>query len=61
MNGWNPGSDEYRFRPNDDGTLDISDPSMTLYTLFLGAAPLPAPYPDPGFDPTADDPFTCGF
>ena len=40
---------------NDDGTLNITDVIRTLNFLFLGGtnAP-PAPFPDPGADPTRD-------
>lgn len=39
---------------NDDGTLDLSDASLGLSFLFLGGAPLPAPFPICGADPTED-------
>lgn len=38
----------------DDGKIDISDPIFTLNFLFLGGAPLPPPWPEKGYDPTAD-------
>ncbi|MEE2883976.1 MAG: dockerin type I repeat-containing protein [Planctomycetota bacterium] len=40
---------------NDDGTLDISDVITVLQHLFSGTAPPPAPFPEPGEDPTDDD------
>jgi hypothetical protein len=39
----------------DDGKLDLTDPIYTLNHLFLGGPALPAPYPERGTDPTADD------
>jgi len=39
---------------NDSGATDISDGVFILNFLFLGGAPIPAPYPDPGLDPTVD-------
>lgn len=43
---------------NDDGLVDVSDAIMGLEYLFLARDPFPAPYPDTGTDPTADD-LTC--
>jgi hypothetical protein len=40
---------------NDDGRLNITDPIATLNHLFLGSGDLPAPFPEPGSDPTPDD------
>ena len=40
---------------NDDGSIDIADPIHILFHLFAGLGPLPAPYPDCGFDPTDDN------
>jgi len=34
--------------------LDITDAIRVLAHLFLGGPPPPAPYPEPGLDPTAD-------
>jgi hypothetical protein len=39
---------------NDSGDLDISDGIRLLNFLFQGASSPPAPYPNPGLDPTAD-------
>lgn len=40
---------------NDDGTLNITDVIRTLNFLFLGGTDAPpAPFPDPGADPTRD-------
>lgn len=39
---------------NDDGKIDLSDPIFELAFLFQGGAPIPAPYPDAGLDPTPD-------
>jgi hypothetical protein len=39
---------------DDDGYLTISDAILTLLRLFAGGRALPAPYPEPGQDPTAD-------
>jgi len=44
---------------NDDGAVDLSDGVGMLLALFGGAAPLPAPNPDCGADPTADE-VDCG-
>ena len=45
---------------NDDGKVDISDSVYLNNYLFLGSgSPPPAPYPDRGVDPTADD-LGCG-
>jgi hypothetical protein len=43
---------------DDDGVISISDPIAILEYLFLGAQSLPAPFPEPGEDPTADS-LTC--
>jgi len=45
---------------NDDGNVDLSDAVYTLNHLFGGGPVIPEPYPLPGFDPTATDPYTCG-
>jgi hypothetical protein len=39
---------------NDDGLIDISDPVATLSFLFQGHDSPPAPWGEPGVDPTAD-------
>jgi hypothetical protein len=39
---------------NDDGKVDVSDAIHTLSFLFLGGPQPPPPYPEAGFDPTAD-------
>lgn len=45
---------------NDDGILDISDPVYLLFFLFVAESPPPpAPYPDPGIDPTFRDSLGC--
>ncbi len=40
---------------NDDGGFDVSDPIYALNFLFGDGPDIPAPYPDPGVDPTPDD------
>jgi hypothetical protein len=44
---------------NDDGLLNIADPVRTLGYLFGGGAPLAAPFPGCGGDPSADA-LECG-
>lgn len=39
---------------NDDGELDVSDPVATIRSLLDSGSPLPAPWPEPGADPTSD-------
>jgi hypothetical protein len=39
---------------DDGGSLDLTDPIYLLTFLFLGGREIPAPYPGPGKDPTAD-------
>ena len=39
----------------DNGVIDLTDPVRMLEYLFLGGATPPAPFPDRGPDPTADD------
>jgi hypothetical protein len=39
---------------DDSGRLDITDAVYILNFLFQGGTPIPAPYPNPGTDPTAD-------
>ena len=39
---------------DDSGRLDISDAIYLLGHLFLGSRAPPAPYPQPGTDPTQD-------
>ena len=39
---------------NDDGDIDLSDAIKILMVLYQVADPLPAPYPEPGHDPTPD-------
>ena len=39
---------------NDDGTVDISDAIYAFRYLFQGGPEPPAPFPEPGFDPTPD-------
>ncbi|HVR76532.1 MAG TPA: hypothetical protein VMT52_19540 [Planctomycetota bacterium] len=43
---------------DDNGTLNLTDALAILITLFRGGGPLPAPYPEPGSDPTPDG-LTC--
>ncbi len=43
---------------NDDGIVDIADPIAALGALFLGGPPPARPFPDCGFDLTADA-LTC--
>jgi hypothetical protein len=45
---------------NDDGTLNIADAVYILTYFFAGGPPPKPPFPDPGFDPTTDDPYLCG-
>lgn len=45
---------------DDSGAVDLSDPILTLQVLFQGRSDLPAPYPERGFDPTADTLFCSG-
>lgn len=40
---------------NDDGRLNVTDPITTLHVLFGGQSALPAPFDEPGVDPTDDD------
>ena len=39
---------------NDDGRVDISDAVHVFSYLFLGGPEPPAPFPEPGSDPTPD-------
>lgn len=39
---------------NDDGMVDISDPVNILLYLFRGEHPILPPYPDAGWDLSAD-------
>jgi hypothetical protein len=39
---------------NDDGRINISDPSYLLNWRFLAARPPPPPFPDCGMDETRD-------
>lgn len=39
---------------NDDGLIDISDPVYILLYLFNGGKEPPAPFSEPGIDPTRD-------
>ena len=39
---------------NDDGALNVADAVYGLTYLFSGGGPPPAPFPEPGVDPTAD-------
>ncbi|MEM7235067.1 MAG: hypothetical protein AAF517_23015, partial [Planctomycetota bacterium] len=40
---------------NDSGAVDISDAVRVFNTLFVGANEPPAPFPECGLDPTADE------
>lgn len=40
---------------DDDGAILITDPVFLLNYLFLGGDTPPAPFPEPGLDPTADE------
>lgn len=44
---------------DDTGQIDVSDAVILLQYLFLAGAPPSAPFPQPGPDPTGDDPYTC--
>jgi len=44
---------------DDSGAIDIADPIYLLGFLFQGGTPPPAPFPDAGPDPTADDFLIC--
>jgi hypothetical protein len=44
---------------DDSGAIDVSDAIFLLRSLFLGGSAPPPPFPDPGPDPTADDPYEC--
>jgi len=44
---------------NDDGVVDLSDAINLFSFLFLGTPPPPAPWPDPGVDPTEDSLDDC--
>ena len=39
---------------NDSGNIDLTDGIYLLNGLFQGGPPPPAPFPEPGMDPTAD-------
>jgi hypothetical protein len=44
---------------DDTGTVDITDPLYILGALFQNGPVPPAPFPDPGTDPTTGDPYDC--
>ncbi len=44
---------------DDNETLDVTDALFGLSFLFRGGEIPPAPYPDPGEDPTDDGPLGC--
>lgn len=46
---------------NDDGAVDLADVLAVLGHLFVGAGPLPLPFPGCGLDPTADGLGCVGF
>jgi hypothetical protein len=39
---------------DDNGAVEITDAIHILHFLFLGTASIPAPFPEPGTDPTLD-------
>jgi hypothetical protein len=45
---------------DDSGDLDITDAIFALQYLFQGGKSIPPPYPQPGVDPTPEDPLGCG-
>ncbi len=47
-----------RLDADDDGEVVITDPIYLLSYMFLGDSPPPAPFPEPGMDPT-DDALPC--
>lgn len=44
---------------NDSGTLDLADPILLLMYQFADGEPPAPPFPEPGPDPTPDDPYGC--
>lgn len=44
---------------DDDNAISITDGIRVLSYLFSGGPPPAGPFPDPGFDPTLDDDFSC--
>ena len=44
---------------NDSGRVDLSDGVYLLGHLFLGGPEPPAPFSDPGLDPTPDELARC--
>jgi hypothetical protein len=44
---------------DDSGAIDITDAVYLLGFLFTGGPEPPAPFPLPGLDPTASDPYEC--
>ena len=40
---------------NDDNEINLIDPLYVLSYLYLGGPEIPAPYPNPGMDPTPDE------
>ena len=59
--GSNPLACEDAGDANDDGSVDVADAISILGFLFTpGTPPLPEPFPNPGFDGTPTDAFTCG-
>jgi len=44
---------------NDDGGIDLTDAIFNLNVIFLGLFEFPAPYPQPGIDPTTNDILDC--
>ncbi len=45
---------------DDTGAVEVTDGIYLLRFLFAGGASPVAPFPEHGFDLTADDPFVCG-
>jgi hypothetical protein len=48
-----------RLDADDTGVVDLTDAIYMLRHLFQGGPEIPAPYPDPGTDPTPDDLVDC--
>ena len=44
---------------DDSGLIQVKDAIFILDFLFRNGPAPPLPYPEPGTDPTAGDPYTC--